>query len=51
MLGHTHPRTLTSRNNLAHARKAAEAVQQPDTATPAATPTLQHPSDPPDQPE
>ncbi|MFD3928636.1 hypothetical protein [Streptomyces sp. NPDC058614] len=51
VLGDTHPSTLTSRNNLAHARKAAETVEQPDTASPATTPTLQHPSDPPDQPD
>ncbi|MCX4973240.1 tetratricopeptide repeat protein [Streptomyces sp. NBC_00620] len=51
VLGDTHPSTLTSRNNLATARKATQTVQQPDTATPATTPDLQHPSDPPDQPE
>ncbi|MFJ7042260.1 tetratricopeptide repeat protein [Streptomyces sp. NPDC101112] len=33
VLGDTHPNTLASRNNLAAARRAASAVQQPDTAT------------------
>ncbi|MFI6335907.1 tetratricopeptide repeat protein [Streptomyces sp. NPDC050535] len=44
VLGDTHPDTLTSRSNLAYARVAAEAVQQPDTATPATAPHLQPPS-------
>ncbi|WP_443048613.1 tetratricopeptide repeat protein [Streptomyces sp. HUAS 31] len=44
VLGYTHPSTLTTRNNLAHAREAAETVQQPDTATAATTPNLQRSS-------
>lgn len=51
VLGDTHSHTLASRNNLAHARKAAETVQQPDTATPATAPSLQHPVDPFEQSE
>ncbi|MFD9586667.1 tetratricopeptide repeat protein [Streptomyces sp. NPDC059980] len=33
VLGDTHPDTLISRNNLAHACRAAQAVQQRSTAT------------------
>ncbi|MFE6177084.1 tetratricopeptide repeat protein [Streptomyces sp. NPDC056464] len=40
VLGDDHPHTLTARNNLARARDAAAAVQQPDTATPATAPDL-----------
>ncbi|WP_405894529.1 tetratricopeptide repeat protein [Streptomyces sp. NBC_00104] len=47
--GDTHPDTLTSRNNLTLARRAAAAVQQPDTATPATAPD-HPPSDTPEQP-
>ncbi|MFK0188363.1 tetratricopeptide repeat protein [Streptomyces rubiginosohelvolus] len=50
VLGDTHPNTLISRNNLARARKAAAAVQQPDTATPATDPDHQPLSDTPEQP-
>jgi tetratricopeptide (TPR) repeat protein len=35
VLGDTHPHTLTSRNNLTRVRRAAQAVQQRSTATPA----------------
>ncbi|MEU0213514.1 tetratricopeptide repeat protein [Streptomyces canus] len=50
ILGDTHPYTLISRNNLADARKAAAALQQPDTATQATAPDHQPPSETPDLP-
>ncbi|MFI1764022.1 tetratricopeptide repeat protein [Streptomyces sp. NPDC020800] len=51
VLGDAHPDTLASRNNLIYVREAAEAVQQSDTTTPAADLDVQHPPDPPEQPE
>ncbi|MFD8257723.1 hypothetical protein ACFV19_02000, partial [Streptomyces griseoluteus] len=44
VLGDTHPDTVTSRNNLARARQAAQAVQQRSTATSTAEAEGQQPS-------
>ncbi|MFK0021646.1 tetratricopeptide repeat protein [Streptomyces sp. NPDC090798] len=43
VLGEDHPATLACRNNLATAHRAAQAVKQPSTATPATAPDQQRP--------
>ena len=49
--GPDHPDTLTARGNLAHFRRAAEAVQQPSSATAAAERDERRPSEDNEKPE